>query len=207
MACVTPFVNAEYCEKIESLIESRIDNFELEKDVRKNLELLVKMVVNFSANNQDAQATLYLKKLKKYLRTIFIEKFYVDVPRETAFPGIAFFATLNGRSYTSAQLIKEYIENLFDFCTQRLDWVQDKTPALLTVTRMLGDLNTYLDLLVKNEREEFGAYIPIRSEKIENAVECREKFHNKVLDTDTLKEEYRTLIETIEKSILTEIIE
>ena len=205
ISCITPFVNAEHCEKVESLLE-RVNNLEIERNLQMNLELLLKMFANLSANNREEEASLYFKKFGDFLRVILVERFDVDVLVRSRFAVIYFNSIRHdsGAGYIGADQFKKLIENLSEFCEKRIEWVRVASEELRWVTEKLKSLNTYLEPF---EKETMGceAYINMRTTHIADVEGFRNKYQKKEYPEE-LQNELKSAIENIEKSILSEIL-
>ena len=204
MACIPYLVKAEHCEIIERLLD-RIDVTEFERNLELNLNLLLKMFVNYSANDQTEKASEYFRRFISFLQTIFIERFHLEVWREPGFPEIKL--NYKDAGYNDATSIKKIIENLLDFCN--VEWVQEASNELRRVSETLELLNQYLESFV-GKTGDFEAYITLRTKEIEDVVEdveeFRKKYQGKVLASDEERNELRSKIVNIEKHILTGII-
>jgi hypothetical protein len=205
MACIPSLVNAEHCEKIERLLDL-INVTEFERNLELNLNLLLKLFVNYSANNQTEKASEYLKKFNSFLHTIFLERFHLEVSREPGFPKIEL--NYKDASYQVATSIKIIIGSLLDFCN--VEWVKEASEELRMVTETLKSLNIYLESFL-DEEKDFGAYITLRTKEIENVLgedveEFRKKYQGKVLASDEERNKLRSKIVNIEKNILTVIL-
>lgn len=206
ISCITPFVNAEHCEKVESLLE-RVNNLELEGNWQMSLELLVKTCVNLSANNREEEASLYSKKFSDFLRMTIVEKIYVEVPRRFVKIHFNYIRHNSGAGYIGADKFKKFIENLSEFCEKRMEWVRGVSNELRWVTEKLKSLNTYLEPF-KEETIGFEAYITMRNKQIADVEGFRNKYQEYLEKgyPEELQNELRSEIENIEKSILTKIL-
>ncbi|MBN1762162.1 MAG: SIR2 family protein [Methanomicrobia archaeon] len=210
IACIPELVNAEHCEIVEHLLD-RINVTKFERNLELNLNLLLKMFVNYSASNQTEKAAEYFQKFISFLQTIFVERLDLEVSREPRFPSILWncIPTDSGRSYHDTNQIKIFIENLFDFCNERVEWVQESSDDFWKVNETLNSLNIYLEEFV-DETKDFGAYITLRTKEIADVVgdveEFRKKYQGKALASNEEQNELRSKIVNIEKNILTGIL-
>jgi len=201
--CIKSFVNAEHCEKVESLLEN-IDNPELEKDWRLNLELSLKMAVNLSANGQKEKASQYLEKFYRLLCLVMVERIDVEVRRSPPIIKVFFNHVPNdsGTSYIGADACKDVIETLYEFCEWKARMMAIPR-ELSEALEKLRSLKAYLDPF-EEKKMNFEDYIGMRKEQISSDI--------KHLNRDYQEEYSQNLhkltkeIKKIERSVLTEII-
>lgn len=204
MPCVRHFINAEYTEKVEYIL-NKVDKLGVENDYSLCLETYLKMAVNLSANNQKSEADKYQELFINSLHELMIEKIHVDV-----FDGSSINIYYNyessgsGARYNPPDSVKKVFEILVKFCETRKNAVNSGENNFQLMHEKVSKINNYLNPLVEREIP-LKNYMSLRVDKMPQD----DWFKNEV-NSDHFSDEFRnklklTILE-IETSILEEIV-
>ncbi|MDY6965305.1 MAG: SIR2 family protein [Halobacteriota archaeon] len=202
ISCIKLFVNAEHCEKVESLL-GRIDILDLESNWQLNLELSLKMAVNLSANNQKEWASKHFDKFYNCLHLILVERIDVSVLRDESVE--INFNKYPDRIFINLKDLRGLIETLCKFCETRVSMITKISDELDVVNKMLRSLVKYLKTF--KEGITLEEYINMRNEQITDLKIF--KYNRQKLQEGYSEELHNVLaseIEKIEKGILAEIL-
>ena len=204
--CIKSFVKTEHCERVESLLE-RVDNLELEEDWKLNLELLLKMAVNFSANDQNDKGSQYFKKFYDHLHRIVIEGLNVEVRKTPPIAKICFGCAHCDSSERGigVHTLNKFIKTLSEFCGGRAAMGITVPSKLSEAIKKLKSVETYLNPF-KNKKMDFEDYVTMRHEQISDVENFRtdyQKFQGGHPESDANLE---SKIKNIEESVLNEIV-
>lgn len=206
MPCIKSFVNAEHCEKVESLLD-KVDNLELEIGWQPKLELPLKMAVNLSANNQKEKASQYFEKFYSCLHKMIIERLDVNVGKSSSFVELHFnyIRHDSGEGHIGLDLFKKSIETLSEFCEARARMVTKVPNELSEVIEKLKSLKEYLKIF--EEKMDLEGYINMRNEQVTHVEDFGINYQQfRQGYSEELHNMLASEVKNIEKSILTEII-
>lgn len=206
ISCIKSFVETEHCERVESLLE-RIDNLELEGNWKLNLELLLKMAVNLSANNQNDKGSQYFKEFYGYLHRIVVEGINVEVGKAPPVVKIKFDRPHcdSDKSPIEVHPLNKFIETLSEFCEGRATMVINIPSELRGAIEKLKSVETYLNPF-ENKKMDFEDYVTMRREQISDVEKFRTDYQK--FQEGDLKpyDDLESKIKNIEESVLNEIV-
>ncbi|MFA4955445.1 MAG: SIR2 family protein [Candidatus Methanoperedens sp.] len=210
ISIIRHFILSEYTEKAEALWE-RIDRTQLEYEWSLSLEYHLKMAVNYLLNDQKQKADKHIKKFKKILYILMIERIFVNLTKMEKHVIIEVLFNYQNRdqgiSYDRLENIKKFIVPLYDFCESRQKFVVVGTEnKIQEITEYLKTLKQYLEPF-KDGIIKHSDYIELRRNKRPNVKELAKRFDELYNDgsPDRVNELLINVIE-IEKSVLKEII-
>ncbi|NVM55359.1 MAG: SIR2 family protein [Candidatus Helarchaeota archaeon] len=209
LPCLRSLINAEQVEKAEEILK-QIDRLEFERNWRLGLELALKMFVNLAAGNQEKKAPEYLKRLRRNMRLVLVERMNVGIIISDSMPVIQinfnYVRTDSGSSYTSGWHAKEFIISLYSYIETRkkmiLSPISDQLSKLVEGFKRLQD---YFEPF-EEEGIKYGQYIRTRGKRIGDTQDFINKFQSFEKSASQqrieLNEELSKWIMKIEKEIL-----
>lgn len=218
ISCIKHFVDAEFIEKIESILPRIV--FEPDKDLKLGLELPLKMAVNLFAGGRKEKAGKYFKDFQNQLSKVAVERMNVSIvsahsggiigfPRDYQ---IEFYFNYirqdSGSSYHGVTQFKQIIEPLSEFCETRTGFVSESENKLQKISDKIKKVKHYLESF-KEGKIRFEDYIKLRESKIPELELFRNEYKN-LQEVGLTFEQQRRLeanIVEVESSILKEIID
>lgn len=199
------FVNAEYIEKVEAILQKNI--FERGRDWSLSLELPLKMAINLSISGQKEKADRYFGEFNEQLFKMAVDGFHVQIiknpPSHDIEVNFNYQRHESGGSHIGWEQFKGIIEPLSEFCDARTRFVSHVNSDFQETNEKLKKLKHYLESFKKG-RIEFESYIKIRQDKISNIKQFRKEYE--MLQKDSQLRNLDSIIIEVEKSILKEII-
>ena len=180
VSCLKPFVNSEYTEKLESILKDKINRIDLDTTWELNIELYLRMFLNFLAGNQETKLQEYLNKFIGYLKIVFVEKIHIELisEREIPFIRIGFnYIKINGgsndaRVYDLTKLMEKLLL-VIDSKVKMFIRKSDKKSESLK--QMIMELESYLKKFSGGEIK-LEEYLTMREHNIENIQEFRDNY-------------------------------
>ncbi len=124
--CIKPLIEAEYTEKIQELLESKIIEREIEDNWQLNIELYLKMYLSLIVNKQETEAMKYLEKLKTILYRMLVDKLWVMPSGDQARNYFLVFVfnyqrSDSGSSYVDAASFRSFMIDQYKYIMSRID--------------------------------------------------------------------------------------
>jgi hypothetical protein len=220
ISCLQSFADAEYTEKIETILKREPLDEEMYWSI--NLELSLKMAVNLIANGEKEKGVKYIRDFCNLLKKVMAERIDVGIVDargmigvyqiEFKFNSITRYDPTgkipSGGSYIGVPQFKDIIEPLSEFCQTRAGFIKSSEKELLKISDKLGKMKDYLGTL-KDGKISVEEYIRLRENKIpdiEQFTNQYEIFKKDGLPLDQQHDLNAILVE-VERNTLTEIIE
>lgn len=142
-----PLASAEYTEKLQSLLEEKIDKTEFEKQWQLKIETLLKLSLNLVANGQEREAEKYLRELQETLHIILFDRFDIELARvQPSSARITFMfnreRTTSGGSYITIEIVRSFMRDQYQYLLSR-----SKMMGNATLTKKLGIIQRVLNYL------------------------------------------------------------
>jgi hypothetical protein len=219
IACLQSYAEAEYTEKIETILES--ETLDDEKYWAIKLEIYLKIAVNLIANDEKEKGEEFYSHFNDLLYEIMVERNEVKITtgffNKTGLIEFLFnplnisvqkgYGSPNVDERIGPEKIKENLTPLFQFCKIRRGFIDQSENDTLKIFQKVEKIERYLEDL-KHNTMSFEHYIAFRKNKIPDITRFNalyEKF---------LKEGHQffgdvqlgSIVSDVEKKILTEII-
>jgi len=221
IGCLQSFADAEYTEKIETILKSESLDDEMYWSIK--LEICLKMAVNLSANGESEKGLKYFRDFCNILKKVMMERInvvmisigdrrmFVGCQVEFKFNFITSYDPItkrpNGNSNYGVPQFKNIIESLSQFCQTRVGFSYKPKKDLLMISDTIEKLKNYIGTL-KDGKISDEEYIKLRGDKIPNIelfkIKC-ESFKKEGLPEDD-HNKLNAILEGVERDILKEIV-
>ena len=222
VSCIKNFVDAEFTEKVEEILQR--ESLEVEMYWTIILDLSLKMAVNLIANGKKEKGVKYFRDFCNLLNKVMVERIDVGIVGagsgrmtggyqiEFKFNSITRYDPItkvsSGGSYIGVPQFKDIIEPLSEFCQTRAGFIKRSEKELLRISDKLGKMKDYLGTL-RDGKISVEEYVRLRENKIpdiEQFTNQYEIFKRDGLPLDQQRDLNAILVE-VERNTLREIIE
>jgi hypothetical protein len=220
ISCIKHFIDAEFIEKIESILLKT--GFEPDSDLKLGLELPLKMAVNLFAGGQEEKAVKYFRDFQNQLNKVAVKLINANIlpahshssrilgsPHDSQIEfQFNYIRHDSSTSYHTVEQFKQIIIPLAEFCETRAGFVSESENKLQKISEKLRKVKYYFESF-KEDKIKFEDYIKLRESKIPNLELFRNEYKTLQEAGLTLEQQQRleANIVEIERSILKEIIE
>ena len=179
IACLQSFADAEYTEKIETILKKGPIDVETYWPIK--LEIFLKMAVNLIANRETEKGLKYFREFCNLLKVLMVErininlvdigsgKMFVGYQVEIKFNYIARYDPISnearGFSNSGVQQFIDIIEPLSKFCQIRTEFINGSETELSKISEMLMKMKNYLGSM-RDGKISVENYIKLREDKI-----------------------------------------
>jgi hypothetical protein len=220
ISCLQSFADAEYIEKIETILKK--EPLDAEKYWSINLEISLKMAVNLIINGEKKKGVKYFRDFCNFLNKVMVERIDVGIVDATGMIGIyqiefkfnsitRYDTKTNlpsGSSYAGVPQFKTIIEPLSEFCQTRAGFINGSRNDLLKISEKLGKIKDYLGTL-NDGKISVEDYIRLRENKIPDIEQFTNQY--KIYKKDGLpldqQRELNAILVEVERNTLREIID
>jgi hypothetical protein len=220
IACLQAYAEAEYTEKIETILES--ETLDDKKYWAIKLEIFLKMAVNLITNKEKEKGEKFYSDFKDLLYEVMVERNTIKVttnlfnktgrieflfnPLNTSFQIMLGSPIVDDR--INLEKVKENLTPLFQFCKIRYGFIDQSEKDTLKIFQKVERIEKYLEDLECNSIS-FEEYIAFRKNKIPDLARFNLLYEKFLEEGDAFIGDAKlgTLISDMEKKILTEIIE
>lgn len=220
IASIQSFADAEYTEKIETILKR--EPFDDEMYWPINLEIYLKMAVNLIANGEKEKGTKYFRDFCNLLNKLMVERIdvnFIDVPGmlglyqiEFKFNNIINYDSItklpSGSSSSGVKQFKDIIEPLSEFCQIRGEFINRSENDLSKISEKLEKMKNYLGIL-RDGKISYEEYVKFRENKIPDSIkQLTDQYEISKKNGHTINQlrDLNAILVEVERKILREII-